>query len=181
MLVLHQFIYVLFTLRCTFIHFLALTYWQDATVLVSCFLLFCISGKLYRKYSRNSTKQKPKFIFYRNEDGVQRRFRGAPQGGHTCPLRGPGSGHAKGWSGPLGVHRPRPSTYLFTISGKTLIPEPPSTKSSVATAIADPSSGGFWSSSRHPAGEGDHHRRPLHRHARLQSDAWVFHLWTTGP
>ena len=41
-----------------------------------------------------------------------------------------------------GLHRHRPSAYLFTISGKPWIPEPPSTKSSVAAAIAEPISGG---------------------------------------
>ena len=37
----------------------------------------------------------------------------------------------------LGGHRHRPSAYLYTISGKPWIPEPPSTKSFIATAIAE--------------------------------------------
>ena len=42
---------------------------------------------------------------------------------------------------------------------------------SEAAAIANPSSGGFCSSSRHPTGEGNFHRRHLHHHACLRSDA----------
>ena len=87
----------------------------------------------------------------------------------------------RGGVGHPGLHRHRPSAYLFTISGKPWIPEPPSTKSSVAAAIADPSSGGFWSSFWHPARGGDHHRRHLHHHAHLRSDVWVVHPWTMGP
>ena len=45
-----------------------------------------------------------------------------------------------------------------------------STKSSRGTAVVNPSSGGSKTSSRHSAGEGNHHRRALHHHACLQSD-----------
>jgi hypothetical protein len=56
MVVLHQLLYVLFTLRGIFMHF-------RATVPVPIFCYFCISKKLYRKYSRHWTKQKLKFLF----------------------------------------------------------------------------------------------------------------------
>ena len=92
MLVLHQFLYILFTLRCTFMHFPELTYWQDATVPVPVFCCFWIPEKLYRKYSRNGTKQKPKFLISRNEDGVRRGVEEAPRGGLTCPRRKPRPG-----------------------------------------------------------------------------------------
>ena len=49
MLVLHQFLYVLITLRCTFMHFLELTYWQDATVPVPIFLLFLYFRKVIQE------------------------------------------------------------------------------------------------------------------------------------
>ena len=88
MLVLHQFLYVLFTLRGTFMHFLELTYWQVATVPVPVFCCFCVSEKLHRKYSRNWTKQIAKFLFSRDKDEVRRRVEGGPQGGHTMPRRG---------------------------------------------------------------------------------------------
>ena len=84
---------------------------------------------------------------------------------------GPGLATPRGGVGPPGLHRPRPSAYLFSVMGKPWIPEHNSTKSSVAAVIANPTSVGFRSSSRHPAGEGNHHRRALHRHARLRSDA----------
>jgi hypothetical protein len=46
----------LFTLRGIFMRFPELTYWQDATVPVPCFLLFFVSEKLHMKYSQNWTK-----------------------------------------------------------------------------------------------------------------------------
>jgi hypothetical protein len=85
MLVLHQLLYVLFTLRGIFMHFSELT------------------KKLHRKYSRNWTKRKPKFLFTLHKDGVQRRDGEGPGGGHTIgrcilpPVR------AIRWCGPL-VH-----------------------------------------------------------------------------
>src|SRR3954451_21104439 len=83
-------------------HFMELTYLQDATVPVLCFLLFCVSEKLHRKYSLNWTKQKPKFLFHHNEHGVQRRDEEAPRGGLTMPRRGARSDRARGGVGPPG-------------------------------------------------------------------------------
>jgi hypothetical protein len=76
-----------------------------------------------------------------------------------------------GGVGSQGHPKLRPSTYIFSSSGKPSTPDPPSMKISIAAAIIDPRSGGFWSSSWHPAREGIHHQRHLHHHARLQSDA----------
>jgi hypothetical protein len=77
-LVLHHLLRVLFTLRGIFMRFLKLTYWQDATVPVSCFLLFCVSEKLHRKYSRNWTKRRPKLLFFPDEGrGPKESRRGA--------------------------------------------------------------------------------------------------------
>jgi hypothetical protein len=45
-----------------------------------------------------------------------------------------------------------------------------------ATVITDARSGGFRSSSRHPAGEGITTGGLLHHHACLRSDAWVVYL-----
>jgi hypothetical protein len=63
MLILHQLLCVLFTLRGIFMHFLELTYWWDAIVPVPIFYCFCVSEKLHRKYSQNWTKWSPKFLF----------------------------------------------------------------------------------------------------------------------
>src|SRR4051812_647031 len=65
----------------------------------SCFLLFSDSEKLVKKYFRNWMEQKPKSIFYRNEDGVQRGDEEAPQGVRTTPRRGFTLGHARAWCG----------------------------------------------------------------------------------
>jgi hypothetical protein len=77
----------------------------------SCFLLFCVSEKLHRKYSRNWTKQKPKFLFFPTRDRVQSRDEGGLEGGRTMPWCGPPPGHALLWYGPL-VH---PLTSLFCL------------------------------------------------------------------
>jgi hypothetical protein len=101
MLVLHQLLYVLFTLHGIFMHFLELTYYQDATVQVPIFCYFCISEKLHRKYSQNWTKRKPNFLFFptrrRSPKQRQRRARGWPH--HRVARVTPGC--ATRWCGPL--------------------------------------------------------------------------------
>ena len=63
MLVLHQFLYVLSILRCTFYAFSGTNLLTRCHSASSCFLLFLVSEKLHRKYSRNRTWQKPMFLF----------------------------------------------------------------------------------------------------------------------
>jgi hypothetical protein len=60
------------TLRGIFMHFPELTLLTRCHSASSCFYCFCVSEKLHRKYSRNWTKQKPKFLFFPNRDRVQR-------------------------------------------------------------------------------------------------------------
>ena len=63
--------------------------------------------------------------------------------GPDHPLARPGPGPRLGWVWAHQMpHRPKSSAYLYIFSGKPWIPEPPSTKSSVAAAIAEPISGG---------------------------------------
>jgi hypothetical protein len=171
MIVLHQFLYVLFTVRCTFIHFSELTYWQDATRSVPCFLLFFISEKLYSKYSQNWTKQKPKFLFYCNEEGVQRRDEEAPQGGHTRPWCDLGPSRTMGWCVP--PRRPPTSPLRLFIHdiGKNL-----NTRASIHEKFRR----GRHRRTPEPI-PGNHRRRHLHGHARLRSGVWVVHSWTMGP
>jgi hypothetical protein len=102
MLVLHQLLYVLFTLRGIFMHFLELTYWQDAIVLVPVFCYFCISEKFYRKYSQNWMKRSPKSLFCCHVHGVQRGDREEPGGSHTRWWRGWPPGRATVWCGAPG-------------------------------------------------------------------------------
>ena len=130
MLVLHQLSNVLSMLWYTFYAFSGTNLLTRCHSASSCFLLFLVSEKLHRKYSRNWTKQIAKFLISRYEDVVRRRAEEVPQGGLTRPRRG---------QGPPGLHRPRPSAYLFSITGKPWIPEQNSTKISVAAVIANPS------------------------------------------
>jgi hypothetical protein len=124
------------------------------------FCCFCVSEKLHRKYSQNWTKQKPKFLFTWHEDRVQRRDGGEPGGGHIMGWRGlPLATPAYG-VGPLApsdialssinsLHCKKPKgIYIFL---RNILQ---------AAAVVDPRSGGSRSSSRHPAREGNHHRRP---------------------
>jgi hypothetical protein len=123
----------------------------------SCFLLFFVSEKLHRKYSQNWMKQKPKFLFTWKEDGVHRRDKAGPGGGRTIGWRRPPPGHASRWCGPSDIalshinslcrENPKgPTTFPWNILQ--------------ATAIIVPRSGGSRSSSQHPAGKGNYHRRP---------------------
>ena len=120
MLVLHQFLCFVYTSLhfYTFSGTNLLTRCHSASSLF--FLLFCISEKLYRKYSRNCTKQKPKILFYHNKDEVRRRNEEAPQGGHTRPWCGACPGRAMGWCGP--PRRPPTSPFSLFIHdlGKNL-------------------------------------------------------------
>ena len=121
--------------------------------------------------------QSPYFsVTYTESGGESKRGSRAatPRGG--APL-----GRAARWRGAHGAPPTSPLRLYIHILGKILGTEQNSMKLSTAAVIVNPSSGGFWSSSRHPAGEGNHHRRPLHHHACLWSDAWVVHPWTTGP
>jgi hypothetical protein len=47
------------------------------------FCYFCVSEKLHRKYSRNWTKQKPKFLYFPTRDRVQSRDGGGRGASHT--------------------------------------------------------------------------------------------------
>jgi hypothetical protein len=72
---------------------------------VPVFCYFSILGFYQRKYSQNWTKQKPKFLFSRHKDGVQRRDRGGHRGSHTIGWRTPWPRLAMVWA-------PRASTDL---------------------------------------------------------------------
>jgi hypothetical protein len=102
MLVLHHFLHVLFTLRGIFMRFSELTYWQDAIVPVPCVLLFCVSEKQHRKYSRNWTNRRPKLLFFPDEGRgpkeSRRGARGQPHHEGACPP----PGRTQGWWGPPG-------------------------------------------------------------------------------
>src|SRR4051812_39922019 len=63
LLVLHQFLCVLHMLHGTFYAFSGTNLLTRCRSVSSCFLLFLVSEKLHRKYSRNWTILGPKFLF----------------------------------------------------------------------------------------------------------------------
>jgi hypothetical protein len=125
------------------------------------FCSFCVSEKLHRKYSRNWTKQKPKFLFFLTRDGLQSRDGGGPKGSHAIGWRGPPPGHATRWCGPL-VHPLTSPFRLYILLDEKTLRAPNFFLENIlqATTVIDARSGGSRSSSRHPAGEGNHHWRP---------------------
>jgi hypothetical protein len=118
----------------------------------SLFLLFlCFRKVLHRKYSRNWTTQKPEFLFFSKRHGVQSRDGGVPGGGRTMAWRGP----------PPGPHSNAALPPIYSPRRENLkTPDQFPQNILQATTIIDARSGGSRSSSRHPAGEGNHHRRP---------------------
>jgi hypothetical protein len=118
----------------------------------SCFLLFCVSEKLHKKYSRNWTERSPEFLFFPTRDGVQSRDGGGHRGGHTTWWRATPSGRARVWCGPL-VH---PLTSLFRLyilsEAKTLNSPVSVHESSAAPPPSKTNFGGQKSLFRHPAG-----------------------------
>jgi hypothetical protein len=125
------------------------------------FCCFCVSEKLHMKYSRNWTKQKDKVpIFIDTRRSPKQRRRGASrQAHHRVAQPTPGPHRQVVW--PPG---PPPNTALPPIYS----PQRENPKHPInfledilqAAAVIDARSGGPISSSRHPAGEGNHHQRP---------------------
>jgi hypothetical protein len=89
-------------------------------VVVPIFCSFCFSEKLHKKYSRNWTKRKPKFLFTWHEDGVQRRDGERPGGSHTIGWCGLPPGHVEPWCGPLGRPLTSPFRLQIPFIAKTL-------------------------------------------------------------
>jgi hypothetical protein len=84
------------------------------------FYCFCVSEKLPRKYSRNCTKQKPKFLFFLTRDGVQSRDGGGPAGSHTIGWRGLPLARATRWWGHLTHLLTSPFRLYILLGEKTL-------------------------------------------------------------
>jgi hypothetical protein len=145
------------------------------------FYYFCVSEKLHRKYSRNWKKQKLKSLITWHEDGVQRRVGDGPGASHTCWWCGPTLGRATRGCDRL-VHPLTSPVHLFNpLDRKTLTPNSFLENILQVTAIVDARSGGSRSSSWHPAGEGNHHRRPSS--SPCQPPEWCVSslTWTMGP
>jgi hypothetical protein len=124
------------------------------------FCCICVSKKLHRKYSRNWTKQKLEFLFFLSRGRVQSRDGGEPEGSRTIGWRGPPPGRTTRWCGPLVHPWHRSSAYYSPRRENPKCPNSFLENILQATIVVDARSGGSRSSSRHPAGEGNHHRRP---------------------
>src|SRR3954465_15801574 len=106
---------------CIFIQYLA---FSGTNLLTRChsavpvFCCFCISEKLYRKYSRNCTGQIASTLKSRNEDYAGRTSEGGSQVARHHP------GAAQPWPapgcclGPLGRPRLRLFAHIISVSGK---------------------------------------------------------------
>jgi hypothetical protein len=78
--------------------------------------------KIHRKYSRNWTKQKPKFLFFPKRDRVQSRDGGEPGASHTMGWCGLAPGRATRWWGHLAHLLTLPFRLYILLSEKTLSP-----------------------------------------------------------
>jgi hypothetical protein len=114
-LFLHHLLRVLFTLRGVFMRFPELTYWQDATVPVSCFLLFlCFRKATQEIFSELDETSLETPIFPGRRTRTKREpERGqrlaTPQGGAAQPLVVPTHGEpawATSWRCPFAYKKP---------------------------------------------------------------------------
>jgi hypothetical protein len=138
------------------------------------FCYFCISEKLYRKYSQNWTKQKLKSLITWHEDGVQRRAGDRLGASHTCWWRGPGLGRATRGRDHL-VH---PLTLPFRLFIPSIEKNPrPQTLFQKTYCKPSPSSTRDREGPEALPGtlpeRGITTRGLLHHHACLRSDVWV--------
>jgi hypothetical protein len=141
------------------------------------FCCFCVSEKLHRKYSRNWTKQKPKFLFFQTRDKVRRWDGGGPGAGHTIGRRGLGLARAtRGW-GRLVHLLTLPFRIYIPLDGKNLNP-----RSIFLETYCKP----LPSLTRDREGpealpdtlleRGIAAGGLLHHHGRIRSDVWVVYL-----
>jgi hypothetical protein len=125
------------------------------------FLLFLCFRKVTHKIFSELDKTKAEVpIFPDKRQSPKQRWKG-PEGSRTIGWWGPPPGHATRWYGPL-VHPLTSPFRLYilldekTLKAQTLFPE----NILQAATVIHARSGGSRSSSRHSAGEGNHHRRP---------------------
>jgi hypothetical protein len=177
MLVYAPFALCFVTLCGIFMHFPELTYYEMPQCQFPVFCYFCVSEKLHRKYSRNWTKQKPKFLFFPIWDGVQSRDGGEPGASHTIGWHNLAPGRATRWWGHLAHLLTLPFCLYILVDGKTLRPDQFSRKHTASCRH-------HWREIRRVQKlfsapcrrRGITTRGLLHHHACLQSDVWVLYL-----
>ena len=137
----------------------------------SCFLLFFRFRKVLKEIFSKLDENRRALIFHRDNHGDRRRAGEAPEGTLTRARRGPTFGRSKGWCGPPRGPPMLPLRLYNPPTPKTLRTRIFSMKSSRAAAVVKPYSGGFLKLFSAPCRRGDQHRRALHHHACLRSDA----------
>jgi hypothetical protein len=127
----------------------------------SCFLLFLCFRKVKQEIFSELDKTKAKVpIYLTRRQSPKERRRAARRRAHHRVVR------ATPWLRHQVVWAPRPPSDIALLPINSLHRENPKGPNIFprnilqATASVDPSSGGSRSSSRHPTGEGNHHRRP---------------------
>jgi hypothetical protein len=141
------------------------------------FCCFCVSEKLHMKYSRNWTKQKPKFLFFSAWDGVQSKDGGEPGASHTIGRRGQPLARATKWWGYLAHLLMPPFRLYILLDRKTL-----STWSIFHETYCKPPPSSTRDREGPEALPGTLPERGittgalLHHHACLRSDVWVVYL-----
>jgi hypothetical protein len=141
------------------------------------FYCFCVSEKLYRKYSQNWKKQKPNHLFFPKHHEVRRWDGGGPGARLTLGWRGlPLARATRGW-GQLAQLLMLPFCLYIPLDGKNLkdgslfletyCKPPPSSSQDREDPGALP---GTLPERVIPAGG------LLHHHGRLRSDVWVVYL-----
>jgi hypothetical protein len=151
-------------------------------VSVPCFLLFLCFRKVTQEIFSELDEMKAKVPIYltRRRSPKERRRWTKGQPHHRVAQATPWPRHQVVWP-----HGPPPDIALPPIN--SLQRENPKWMNTFlenilqATAIVVPKSGGSRSSSQHPAGEGNHHRRPSS--SPCQPPEWCVSSlpWTTGP
>ena len=121
----------------------------------SCFLLFLVPERLFGQYSRNSTKQKPNLLFYRDGPRTpKKRRRGAKGAPHHLAARPRGGARpAMGWAPQAPPRAALSPIYSLATENPTSIYHTPE-RLWGATAIAKLRFGGQKSLFRHAAGTG---------------------------
>jgi hypothetical protein len=151
-----------------------LTRCHNASSLFSAVFVF---QKLHRKYSRNWTKQKLKFLFFPIRDGVQSRDGWGLAGRRTIGWHGLPLAHATRWCGHLAHLLTPPFRLYILLDEKTL-----RTRSIFQKTYCKPPSSSTWDREGPKALPGTLPEREittrglLHHHACLQSDVWVVYL-----
>jgi hypothetical protein len=141
------------------------------------FCYFYVLEKLHSKYSRNWTKQKPKFLFFPIQDGVQSRDGGESGASHTIGWRGPAPSRATRWWGHL-AHILTLPFHLYILLGEKNLSTPINFQK---TYCKQPSLS-TWDREGPEALPGTLSERGiitgglLHHHACLRSDVWVVYL-----